>query len=83
MEADVFADTAAVVMVAVVLVAPAGTVTFAGRLATATLLEVSATTTPPMGAAPEICIVAMERLPPMTDAGFNVSAEREGGLTDN
>jgi hypothetical protein len=50
MLADVLTDTAVVVIVNVALVAPSATVTLAGTPADA-LLDVSATATPPAGAA--------------------------------
>ena len=53
---------------AVVLVAPSGTVTDAGTSATALLVE-SDTTLPPAGAGAVSTIVAFEEVPPTTVVG--------------
>src|SRR5215207_1219620 len=55
------------------LVAPAGTVTDAGTLATALELE-SDTASPPVGAAPESATVPVELAPEVTVDGLSVSA---------
>jgi hypothetical protein len=55
------------------LVAPAGTVTDAGTLATAVELE-SDTASPPVGAAPESVTVPVELAPEVTVDGLSVSA---------
>src|SRR5262245_28254622 len=65
--------------VKVVLLAPAPTVTLAGTVATVVLLLDSATTAPPAGAALVSVTVPCEVAPPVTLAGFNVSADRLAG----
>ncbi len=60
----------------VALVAPAGTVTLAGTVATAVLLLDRVTTAPPAGAAALSVTVPCEELPPVTLAGFSVSEDR-------
>ena len=74
----VFALTVAVVMVKLALVTPAGTVTLAGTAATAELPLVSATTTPPDGAAALRVTVPVEGLPPVTVLGLS---ERDDKVT--
>jgi hypothetical protein len=69
--------TVTVVTVKVALVAPAEIVTLGGTEATAELL-LSETTAPPMGAGPFSATVPIEGVPPVTLAGFNVSAVRLG-----
>ena len=82
MVTEVELATAPVVTVKVALVAPAGTVTLAGTVATAVLLLDSVTTAAPLGAAPLRVTVPCEELPPVTLAGFSVSKERViGGVT--
>ena len=68
--ATVPVDTAVVVTVNVAVVAPALTVTLAGTVADALLLE-RATAVPPAGAAPVKVMVPVEELPPTTVVGFN------------
>lgn len=75
----VFVATALVVTVKVAVVAPAATVTLAGVFAAA-LLSDSATTDPPVGAGLDSVTVPVDELPPMTDAGFNVTEETCGGV---
>src|SRR5262249_45665632 len=58
--------------------APAGTVTLPGTVAADELL-LSATCTPPAGAAPESVTVPCDGLPPVRLAGFSVSEVSEGG----
>lgn len=60
------------------LVAPAGTVTVPGTVATAGLLLDSATTTPPVGADALRTTVPVAALPPRTLVGFSPSAESIG-----
>ncbi len=74
-------ETPVVVMEKVALVAPAGTVTLAGAVATAVLLLESVTTAPPLGAAPFKLTVPCEEFPPTTLAGFRVREERVAGVT--
>ena len=61
--------TGSVVRVKVVVVAPAGIVTVAGTVPTAVLLELRATTKPPVGAGLEIVTVPVEVTPPSTVVG--------------
>jgi len=74
--AVVVAVTVCVVTLNVLLVAPAGTVTLLGTVATLLLL-LSDTTTPPEGAAPDRVAVPVDKLPPVTLVGFSVRDERE------
>lgn len=67
---------ALVVAVKVALVAPAGTVTLAGTLATAVLLLDSVTTAPPVGAAAVKVTLPWEVPPPVTLVGFSVKLLR-------
>ena len=72
--------TIEVCTVKVALVAPAGTVTLEGTLATAVLLLESVTWAPPAGAGPLRVTVPVEDCkPPTTLVGFSVSDERGGG----
>ena len=66
-------ETVDVVIVKVAVVAPAATVTLAGTCAVAELLE-SATTAPPVGAAPANVTVPVDELPPSTEAGLTETA---------
>jgi hypothetical protein len=59
----------------VALVAPAPTVTLAGTVATAVLLFVRVTKTPPVGAAPFSATVPVDVPPPVTVAGLSVTEE--------
>ena len=63
----------------VALVAPTGTVTLASTLATALLLLESVTSAPPEGAAAVKVTVPVEELPPTTEAGFTLTADRLAG----
>src|SRR3989442_7610816 len=75
MVTGVDAATALVVIVNVVLVAPAGTVTLAGTVAAALLL-VDIATCAPAGAGPSSVAVPVELLPPVTVVGLSASEER-------
>jgi len=72
-------DTGTVVTVKVALVAPAATVTEAGTVALALLLD-RLTASPPVGAALEIVTVPVEDAPPITVVGANASAEAVGAV---
>jgi hypothetical protein len=75
--------TGRVVTVKVALVAPAGTVTLAGTVATPVLLLERETTAPPLGASALSMTVPVEGDPPLTLVGFSVNedsvAELDGG----
>jgi hypothetical protein len=62
-------------------VAPAGTVSVDGTVATDGLLLERLTTTPPVGAAPEIVTVPVDEAGCLTVAGLSVRLESVGGLT--
>ncbi len=62
------------------LVAPAGTVTLAGTVATVEVLLESETTAPPVGAALVRVAVPFDALPPTTLVGLRVSVARAGPL---
>src|SRR3990170_2305020 len=61
------------------VVAPAATVTLAGSVAAALLLD-SATSAPPAGAGPFKLTVPVEDSPPVTLAGLTETAASAGGL---
>jgi hypothetical protein len=64
------------------VVEPAGTVTaLEDTVATAVLLLAMFTTVPPAGADPVRVMVAVEVLPPTTDAGFSPIELSAGGFT--
>ena len=65
----------------VTLFAPAGTVTLEGTVATFTLLLVSVTTEPTLGAGPVRVAVPVEDVPPVTVDGLRVIEDRVGALT--
>ena len=68
--------------VKVALVAPAGTITLEGTVATPVLLLESRTWAPPAGAGPLSVTVPVEDCtPPTTLVGFSVSEETVGGVT--
>jgi hypothetical protein len=75
--AEVDAVTVLVAMVKVALVAPAGTVTLAGTVATALLLD-RVTTRPPLAAALVSVTVPVLPFPPTTLDGLTASAESAG-----
>jgi|HubBroStandDraft_6_1064221.scaffolds.fasta_scaffold78367_4 hypothetical protein len=60
---------------------PANTVTVEGTVAAAVLLDESATTAPPVGAAPFRVTVAWEDVPPVTLLGLSETADKAGGIT--
>jgi hypothetical protein len=85
MVTEVEAGTARVVTVNVALVAPAGTVTLAGTVATAVLLLERETRAPPPGAGAFSVTLPVEGDPPLTLVGFDVSEDsvaEPGGGTD-
>src|SRR5258706_457195 len=73
---EVEAVTARVVTVKVAPVAPAGTVTLAGTVATAVLLLERRTMAPPVRAGPLSVTLPVERDPPLTLLGFSASEGR-------
>jgi hypothetical protein len=75
------AATGLVEIVNAALVAPAGTVTLAGTVATVGLLLESATITPLAGAAVFRVTVPIEAAPPVTLVGLRLNAERVVGFT--
>jgi hypothetical protein len=77
---EIEAVTATVVTVKVALIAPAGTVTLAGTVATDVLLLERETTAPPLGAAPLSVTVPVEGDPPLTLLGFSAIADNVAGL---
>ena len=72
-------DTTVVVIVKVAVVAPAATVTVAGRVAFE-LLDVKPTLRPPVGAGPVSVTVPVEGLPPITVLGETLTLVTVGGL---
>jgi hypothetical protein len=74
-------ETNLVETVNVALVLPAGIVTLAGTVAVAVALLVRATTAPPGGAGPESATVPVEDIPPITDAGLNLTEFSAAGVT--
>jgi hypothetical protein len=75
----VTALTPLVVIEKVAVVAPAATVTLAGTVAAALLLD-SVTIAPPAGATLPNVTVPVDPLPPTTAVGFTVKLESTGGL---
>ena len=80
MVADTVLATALVVTVKVAVVAPAATVTLAGTVAAALLLD-KLTVSPPVGAALPKVTVPVDEVPPVTEVGFSVTDETVGGFT--
>ena len=70
-------EPATVATVKLALVCPAATVTLAGTVAAALLLD-NVTTVPPLGAAAVRVTVPVELVPPVTVLGFSVSDEGMG-----
>jgi hypothetical protein len=83
MVTEVDAVTALVLTVKVALVAPPGTVTLGGTVATPALLLDKETSAPSLGAGPLSVTVPVEELPPVTLAGLRLSDESvgAGGVT--
>jgi hypothetical protein len=76
---EVETRTIDVFTVKVALVAPAGTVTVGGTVATLVLLLERDTTAPPLGAGPlKVTVPVEDCTPPTTLVGFSVSEERVG-----
>jgi len=73
--------TVFVVIVRVVAVLPAGTVTLAGTVATAVELLVRVTTAPPDGAGPVKATVPVDDVPPFTEVGFKLSEVSVAAVT--
>src|SRR4051794_8352661 len=73
--ADCGLGTTLVVIVKLLLVDPAGTVTLAGTVAAVGLSLVNATVKPPDGAAAVRVTVPVEGLPPTTSVGLTFTAE--------
>ena len=65
----------------ITLRAPAGTVTLDGTVATFTLLLVSVTAEPTLGAGPVSVAVPVEDPPPLTVDGLRVIEDSVGALT--
>lgn len=59
---------------------PPGTVTVAGTVPTAVLLEESVTTNPPVGALPERVMVPVDAVAPTTDVGLNDTPVTTGAV---
>jgi hypothetical protein len=78
---EVAVPTALVLTVKMAFVAPGGTVTVDGTVATPVLLLERTTTAPPLGAGPFSVTVALDELPPVTVAGLSVSDVGAGGVT--
>lgn len=77
--AKVKVSTAIVPIGKLAAVAPSATVTLAGTVAAALLLD-SVTTAPPEGAGPLRVTVPTEAVPPVTLGGFNDTDKSAGGL---
>ena len=75
-DSAVEAVTVFVVMLKVALVVPAATVTLAGTTATAVLALLRLTTAPPVGAPPVRVTVPCDELPPTTEVGLTLTADR-------
>jgi hypothetical protein len=73
--------TANVVTVKVALIDPTGTVTLEGTVARNALLLDRLTAAPAAGAGPFRVTVPVEGVPPLTDVGLRIMADRLGVLT--
>ena len=73
--------TGEVVIENVAVVAPAITVTLAGTCAAVVLLLVRVTTAPPVGAAAAKVTVAVDDVPPITEAGLSVTDVNAEAMT--
>ena len=78
---DVKDATPLVVILNVALFVPAAIVTPEGTFAVDALLLCRLTNNPPVGAAPFIVTVPVERFPPTTDAGLLASDDNVGAIT--
>ena len=76
----VFVATAEVLTLNVALEAPAATVTLAGTETTDVFALLSVTTAPPLGAPPVNVIVPCDVVPPATDVGLTLTADRLAGV---
>ena len=74
-------DTEEVLTLKVALLAPEGTVTLEGRVATEALLLVSETEMPSLGASPVSFTVPVELAPPTTEPGLSDSELSVGAVT--
>ena len=72
----VFAATAEVLTLKVAVEAPAATVTLAGTAATDGFALLRLTMAPPLGAPPVKVIVPCDVLPPTTEVGLTLTADR-------
>jgi hypothetical protein len=72
----VFAVTAEVLTSKVALEAPAATLTLAGTETTDVLALLSVTTAPPLGAPPVNVIVPRDVVPPTTEVGLTLTADK-------
>jgi len=79
--AEVLLATGVVVMVNVAVVAPATTVTLAGRFVAVVLLLDRVTTAPPDGATPVNVTVPVDEDPPITEVGLKLKPLRVGAVT--
>ena len=76
----VFAVTAEVLTLKVALDAPAATVTLAGTETADVFALLSVTTAPPLGAPPVNVIVPCAVVPPTTEVGLTLTADRLAGV---
>ena len=76
----VFAATVEVLTLKVALEAPAATVTLAGTETTDVFALLSVTTAPPLGAPSVNVIVPCDVVPPTTEVGLTLTADRLAGV---